>query len=137
MLISLNLLHTHPTEEDSTSRAYHLIASIDLLNSKFATRTLLGTLCNIKEIKLLKNLVSSFLGQIFEVLFEIIEIFSSNFKRWALFPKMILFFASKTESKPALCALTKVLLLINFGRLATLSNWTPSKVIHSLYCLVY
>ena len=137
MLVSLNLLHTHPTEEDSTSRTYHLIASIDLLNSKFATRTLFGTLCNIKEIKLLKNLVSSFLGQIFEVLFELIDIFSSDLQRWALFTKMILLSASKTESKPALCALAKVLLLIDFCRLATLCNWTPSEVIHSLYGLVY
>ena len=79
MLVSLNLLHTHPTEEDSTSRTYHLIASIDFLNSKFATRTLLGTLGNIKEIKLLVNLVNSFVGQILEVLFKFIEILSSDF----------------------------------------------------------
>ena len=134
MIVAKYLSDTHPTEVYTTSWTCHFVAPIYLLNWKFTARTFFGGLYNVVHIHLFCDLIQRYFGIFFCIFFRLCVF---NSQSWAFFTKVHFLFATQTKCKSALCALTKVLSLVNFSWSCTFYYWTPSEIVHAFYGLIY
>lgn len=68
MLITFNLLNTHPTKVYTTARTNHLIASINFLDVQFTIRASFCTFLQIIKIHIFRSLIKLFYCFILEVI---------------------------------------------------------------------